>query len=128
MRQYDLIALAALLVVIGILDVVSTSYTLRRYPTQAAEGNGIARRLFDWLGNTTRGHVIALLLIRAPSTAGILCAAAPVTLARLHVPTWLLLQAASVPDVVWYCTVMFWALVVANNLRILHNIVVAHAS
>lgn len=104
--------LVATLVVLNILDIVTTSYAIRM--KMAYEGNSVVARVMQWIGTTLGG----LLVVKVPGFLMAGMAMFPQFFAALHTPTWLLVWIADTSTTSWWVQIGIYAVVVGNNLRI----------
>jgi hypothetical protein len=104
--------LVAVLVLLNVLDLLTTSYALRS--KIGNEENSIVLAAIHWVGTTWGG----LLLVKLPGFVEAALAIFPLFFASLGVPNWLLAWIANTSTTTWLAQIAFYALVVANNLRI----------
>lgn len=105
-------SLIALIVVLNVLDVMTTSYALRM--KIAREKNFIVLDVIHWVGTTWGG----LLLVKLPGFLTAAMSLFPQPFAAIGVPTWLLVWLADTPIYAYLIQIAFYAIVVGNNVRI----------
>lgn len=111
MTFHQLQNLVALIIVLNVLDALTTCYGITH--KIAREQNGAAAGAMAWLGTTWSG----LLLVKVPAISMALMAALPQLFAP-YVPNGLLVFVADIPDWSWYVQAIAYAAVVINNVRI----------
>lgn len=105
-------SLVAVLIILNVLDVITTSYAIRM--KIAREENSIVLAAMHWVGTTWGG----LLLIKVPGFIGAGMAMFPQFFAALGTPNWLLVWNAETPTWSWLAQISFYAIIIANNIRV----------